>query len=447
MSDEKELLEKVNKEATDAIIKFKDEYKEIATKAAEGKMSKIDVDNALLELETKSKEFTNAQLDLVNKELIRVTAELKAIKEVSRNEKPMSRKGFGTIFRESLEKSGQIEEVVLDAMTGKKAIAIKNWDRNDLKVQTKAAIDMTSALTLLPGSIPGVNIGYLTDYSKMQDVQINLTKDQHVITFLPTDPITGEFMGVLVEYAYFDGAAATVQGSSPVASSLKFKTIEYKVLDYSAKVKVHKNLLRDMPRLESKLNRIVPDSVLSALDSAVFSATGDNSTTAWGMYYAGNYSAFAYTAALGDKVQKANIINLIGKMVLQAELADQDVNTVVLHPSLLNGLRHEKDELGNSLTDRNIVYNNNGQVVSIWGLMVRTNKKQSVDYCTVMWDQAAEIGILEDVTFEIGTDGNDFSQGFRTLIFTLRAAFGVGKPGGIIFSSNVTTDIQSINIV
>jgi len=206
-------------------------------------------------------------------------------------------------------------------------------------------------------------------------------------------------------------------------------------------------MLKDMPRLESKLNRIIPDSVLGALDSAVFSTTGDNSTVAWGMYYAGNYTAFAYSAALGDLVKSANIINLIGKMVLQAELDNQDVDTVILHPSLLNGLRHEKDELGNSLTDRNIVFNGNGQVVSIWGLNVKLNKKQTVSRATVMLAQAVEVGILEDVSFEIGTDGDDFSKGFRTIIFTLRAAFGVGKPGAIILSSDVTADIASISIV
>jgi HK97 family phage major capsid protein len=446
------LLEEVNKKATEAVASFKAEFKEIATKAAEGKMSKADVDKELDAFSEKMKGLNEIelkalsdQMTLITNELTLAKAELKAMKEIpvlTKSEKT----GMGTLLRKSLEKEGLLEEIVIDPITGKKAITVKNWDKNSLKIQTKAAIDMTTELTQLPGSTPGTSIGYLTDY-KMKDVEINLNKDQHVVTFLPTDPITGEFMGVLVEHTYFDGAAVTTEGNSPVASSIKFKTVEFKVLDYSAKVRVHKNMLKDVPRLESKLNRIIPDSILGALDSAVFSTTGDNSATAWGMYYAGNYTAFAYTAALGDKVKDATIINLIGKMVLQAELDNQDVNTVILHPSNLNGLRHEKDALGNSISDRNIVFNNNGQVVSIWGLNVKLSKKQSVDYVTVMWDQAAEIGILEDVSFEIGTDGDDFSKGFRTIIFTMRAAFGVSKPGAIIFSNALATDLASITVV
>jgi len=444
MTEEELLLEKVNAEATAAVTKFTEQYKDIAIKSAAGKMSKIEVDAELAKLETKSQEFTNQQLSKVNEELIRVSSELKAMKEtpkVSINKKS----GFGTVLRDSLQKDGLIEEIVIDPISNKKAITVKNWERADLKIQTKAAIDMTSALTLLPGATPGTAIGYLTDYSKMQDVQINLNKDQHVVTFMPTDPITGEYMGVLVEYAYWDGAAVTAQGDAPAKSSLKFKTVEYKVLDYAAIIRVHKNMLKDIPRLESKLNRIVPDSVLGALDTAVFSTTGDNSATAWGMYYAGNYVAFSATD-LGT-VKNANVINLIGKMVLQAEIANQDVNTVILHPSLLNTIRQEKDELGNSVTDRNVVFNNMGQVVSIWGLNVKLNKKQLVNRVTVMWNQACEIGILEDISFEIGTDGDDFSKGFRTIRFTLRAAFGVGKPGAIFFSADADGDIASINAV
>jgi len=448
MEEEKALLEKVQKEATEAVNKFTAEYKKIAEEAAAGKMTKAEVDNALAGLEKKSQEFTELQLKAVNEELLKVKqeildarAELKAMKEQPKTEKA-EKFGFGSLLRKSLEKEGLITETVLDQLTGKKAISVKGWDRNDLKLQTKVAIDMTTALTQLPGSTPGTSIGYLTDYSKMRDVLVPITKDQHAVQFLPTDPITGEYMGVLVEHTYFDGAAVVVEGQSPVASSIKFKTIEFKVFDYAAKIRVHKNMLKDMPRLESKLNRIVPDSLLSALDAAIFSTTGDNSASAWGMYFAGNYVAFS-ASGLGT-VTGADLVDLIGKLVLQANNADEDVNTVILHPSRLNGLRHDKDELRNSIQNRNVIFDNNGNVSSIWGLRVVTNKKQLTTRVTVMLDAAAEIGLLEDVSMEIGTDADDFSKGFRTIIFTLRAAFGVGKPGAIFLSSDPDTDIGLI---
>jgi HK97 family phage major capsid protein len=449
--EEQELLEKVNQEAGKAVDEkmktFAAEYKEIATKAAEGKMDKKSVDEALLALETKSQEFTNLELkkvndelDKVKEELIASRADLKALKENPKQSKE-ERMGFGTLLRKSLEKDGLLEEITVDSLTGKKALVIKGWDRKDVKLQTKAAIDMTTALGLIPGSTPGTSIGYLTDY-KMKDVLINLTKDIHAVQFLPTDPIINKYMGVLVEYSYYDGSAVKTEGNAAAKSSLKFKTIEFKAFEYATYFRVSKENLADIPRLESKLNRIAPDKILSTLDSAIFATGGDNSTSAYGMYYAGNYTAFDATD-LGT-VDSANVVDLIGKMVLQAQIADQDVNTVILHPAILNGVRQEKDQLGNSIANRNMVFDAYGNVVSIWGLTVVPNKKQTVNRVTVMWNEAAEIGLLEDINFEIGTDGTDLTEGMRTIVFWMRAAFGVGKPGAIFLSSDPDTDIATI---
>jgi hypothetical protein len=448
MTPEEELLQKVNEKATEAVNKFTAEFKEIATKAAEGKMSKKEVDEALKGLETKSQEFTNKQLEALNlkmskveEELVNSRAEVKALKEAPKNSAP-EKVGFGTLLRKSLERDGLVEEIVVDPISGKKAFTVKGWDRNDTKLQVKAAVDMTTALAVAPGGNPGTSVGYLTDY-KMKDVMINLTKDTHCTQFLPTDPIVNKYMGVLVEHTYFDGAAAKAEGSASGQSSIKFKTVEFKAIEYATYFRVSKENLSDLPRLESRLNRIAPDKILSTLDAAIYSTEGDNSASAWGMYYPGNYIAFDPTD-LGT-VKGANLINLIGKMVLQAQLADQDVNVVILHPSMLNGIRQEKDELGNSVNDRNVVFDAFGNVVSIWGLTVIKNKKQTTGRVTVMWNEAAEIGMLEDITFEIGTNGNDLTEGMRTIVFWMRAAFGVGKPGAIFLSSDPEGDIAKIS--
>jgi HK97 family phage major capsid protein len=438
--EEKKLLEKVQKEATEAVNKFTAEYKEIATKAAEGKMDKKAVDEALIALETKSQEFTNKQFEAVNTELLKVAAELKALKEIPKTSKE-EKQGFGTILRKALEKEGYTEEVVIDPISQKKALTVKGWDRKNMGLTVKVAVDMTTALSLAPGSTPGTSIGYLTDY-KMKDVMINLTKDTHCVQFLPTDPIVNKYMGVMVEHTYYDGAAAKAEGSAAGQSSLKFKTVEFKAFEYATYFRVSKENLSDLPSLESKLNRIAPDKILSTLDAAIFSTTGDNSVTALGMYSAGNYTAFSSTG-LGT-IPDANIVDLIGKLALQAELADQDVNTVIVHPSRLNAVRQGKDQLGNSLTNRNVVFDAFGNVVSIWGLTVIKNKAQTVDRVTVLWNEAAEIGLLEDISFEIGTNASDLTEGMRTIVFWMRAAFGVGKPGAIFLSSDPDTDIATI---
>ncbi len=429
---------------------FKDEYKRIATEAAAGKMTKTEVDAELEKLEKKSKDFTNAELKKVSDDLAKVQDDLKKsqleIKEMKggKLEQKEGKKGFGTLLYDALKGAGHIEEYVVDATRGKKAKMMKGYDNNSTKISLKAAIDMTTALTLTPGQDPGVNIGFLTDY-KMRDVLIDLTKDTHAIQFLPTDPIVDKYMGVLVEYTYFDGSALkAADGTASGKSSLKFKTLEFKVFTIATHFRVSKENLADIDRLVSKLNRIAPDKILTTLDTRIFSATGDNSTDIKGMYVAGNYTAFV-AATFENTVEAANIVDLIRKMRLQAYNADQDVNAVVLHPTQIDEIEGLKDLDENYLQARGIVYDTMGNLVRVHGLAVIKNKIPTTSKVTVMWNEAAEIGIREDINFEIGLDGSDLTEGMRTIVFEMRAAFGVGKPAGIVVSTNPTADINTID--
>jgi len=201
-----------------------------------------------------------------------------------------------------------------------------------------------------------------------------------------------------------------------------------------------------MDRVVNRISTVGMDRLLSVIDTNVLNASGDNSATPAGLRTSGYFTAYS-TSLRANTVIQANIVDVIKNMVLQANNADQDVNVVIVHPSRLNEIRQEKDEIGNSVTDRNVVFDTFGNVVSIWGLTVIQNKNQTVDRVTVMWNEAAEIGMLEDITFEIGTNGNDLTEGMRTIVFWMRAAFGVGKPGAIFLSSNPDSDIALINAI
>ena len=439
-----------------SISEFKDEYKTIAEKAAEGKLSKDDVDSELKDFEEKlnkeMQKYTDDQIesltkkfDEVEEELKKAQLEVKSLKDGGLKSEDHKKGGFGTIFRKALEEK-ELIETYEDKLSGRKSYAMKGYDSKDTRVSLKAAIDMTTALALTPGATPGTAIGYLTDYGKMRDVMINLTMDDHVISFLPTDPVSDKYMGVLIEYDYTDGSGTKAEGSASSKSSIKFQTKEFKVFTIATHFRVSKENLADIDRLESKLNRIAPDKILSQLDSKVLSATGDNSTDIEGMYVSGNYTAFS-AATYAATVESANLIDLIRKMKLQATVADQDVNAVILHPSRIDEIESLKDADRNYLQSRGIVFDNEGRLVRVHGLAVIKNKKQTVDRVTVMWNESAEIGLREDINFEVGLDGTDLTEGMRTIVFEMRAAFGVGKPGGIIVSTDPDTDIGTITKV
>ena len=346
-----------------------------------------------------------------------------------------------------LQEAGYLEEYIANpSISERKALKIKDYDTATNKpaaITLKAAIDMTTPLTLAPGSDPGTNIGFLTDYS-MSDVLVNLTKDTHMVNIFPTDPTSKAYIGVLVETTYFDGSAVTAENTASGQSSIKFITKEFKVFTIPTHFKVSMEMLSDVDRLVSKLNRIAPDKILSTLDERILSATGDNDSDIKGLYVAGNFTDFDATE-FQDAIESATIIDLVRKMKLQATLDDQDVNAVILHPSLVDQVEGLKDLDKNFLMARGIVYDPNGNLIRLHGLGVFKNKKNGTNACTVFWNEAAEIGIREDVSFEIGTDADDLTKRMRTIVFWMRAAFGVGKAAGVIYEDDVTGAIAIIN--
>ena len=453
--EEDALLLKVNAEASKAakaaFDTLKSDYEEIARKASEGLYSKKEVDEKLTVISDSVKDFDPEKLTEFKTALDEINETIKEqgrqINKFTTPAKNTVRKGFGDIVKQLLIDADMIEEYVVDSkISDRKASRIKNYDtatKGGNAIDLKVAIDMTSPLTLAPGSDPGVNIGFLTDYN-MMDVLVNLTKDTHVVNFLPTDPITGQYMGVLIETTYFDGAETKLEADASAKSSLKFITKEFKVFTIATHFRVSLEMLADVDRLASKLNRIAPDKIMSQLDEKVLSDDGNNSTDIEGMYVAGNFTEFDPTV-YQDEIVNANIQDLVQKMKLQATLADEDVNAVVLHPSLVDSVEGYKDADSNFLKSRGIVFDDNGNLVRIRGLAVIRNKKNGTNAATVLWNEASEIGIREDVNFEIGTDGNDLTEGMRTIVFRMRAAFGVGKPAAIIYEDDVTGAIAILN--
>lgn len=426
------------------------EFKQTVIEVMKGDESKELLENRFKSLEDAMAKFDpedqvtiKAELDKINEQAKNIATDLKAMKEkgIKNSDNKPSIFKLGSLLRETLDDSDMIEEYN-DAKDGVSGFRYKHNGEvaHKKKFAVKAAIDMTTALALTPGESPGVNIGFLTNY-KMSDVMLNLTRDMHVTEFMVTDPITGKYMGVLIEYAETDGTGTKAEGTASSKGSYKFKTEEFKVFTIATHYRVSEENLQDIDRLEAKLNRVAVDRIKQKLDTKVLAKTGDGLTDIKGIRASGNYTAFDPSTWTG-KVESANTIDLIRKMKLQAELADEEVNVVILNPNEIDAIEGLKDAEKNYLKARGVRFDETtGKLVLIHGLVVAKNKKMDINECVVMWNQAAEIGIRKDVDFVIGWDGNDLTEGMRTIVFNIRAAMGVGKPGGVIYCDNITDDV------
>lgn len=450
------LLAKVGEEAKGKIEAFKSEFKNIVESVEKGTVKKEDVDKQLSDLTEKInselpeniQKLVAKQFDEINEVVKSQGAEITALKEKGTKQndgRPLRisemlkneliEQGIAVKNEAASEKYGRDVYMIKDSKSTRKGIA---------KMQSKSAIDMTTALTFVPGT--NTSIGYLTDYVA-KDVLLNQSNDTHMLDVLPVTPVNDKYFGVVVENTEVDGTATTDENSGAGKSSFKLSTIEYKVFKINTYYHVSEEQLEDVDQLMSKIERRGINNLKSKIDTKILGTTGDNSTDIRGMYATSGTTYTAFDNTITDTVKDASIIDLIDKMKLQAIKSDDEVNAVILHPSDISRIETEKDADGNSLNNRSVVYDKMGNLISIKGLAVIRNKKQTANTTCVMWSEAAEIGLRRDVEMVIGLDSDDLTTGMRTVVLSVRLAFGPSKPSAIIYSDNISDDVAAITTV
>jgi len=428
------------------------ETKKALEEANKGLMSVDDINTKLKEISEKAESLSkDATKDLVKEvqDLNKVIKEQgEAISRISEEGSiPEASKGLGNLLFDAMKKEGLIEESK-DGDTGLEIKQLKpelfKKSGNVANFTIKSAIDMTVAATMLPGATPGSSIGFLTGYD-MKDVRLNLTKDTHVAQVIPVTPTNKTYFGVLVEYSETDGTGTAAENASFSQSSFLMKTVEFKIHDIGTYFQVSVNQLEDIDDMISRINRIAPDRIMSSLDTKFFGSNTTDATDVQGIGNSTNSTAFVPSTWTGE-VQSANLADVISRMKLQAELANEDVNTVWLHPSDYTRISELKDGDNNNIADRRLGFDNNGLLISISGLAVFKNKNVTTNTAFVMWNEACEIGLRKDMEVVIGLNTDDLTKRMRTILFWIRAANGIGKVTAIIYSDDLDAAAGILNI-
>lgn len=448
--DEKELLKKIQDQVKKLIPdsdkqrqEIKEEYTKVMTDLANGLIDKEALDKALEELTKKSSGLTKEVAEQLVKDVNEIGIRIQAIQEIgAKNDK--AKKSFRDIIEDGLKEAGLIKTIkgggedkedirVIDylADSGRKATPL---------ITLKSAIDMTTPL-----SYGDVEIGspFKTVYDPSL-VQIPLNNDTHVTQIFPIMNIKTKYFGILVEITYVDGSDTKAENTASDKSSVIFKTEEFKVFTIPTHFHISEEQLEDVDYLLDELSRLAPDKINTKFDSKVLSASGDGSTDIKGLFVAGNHTAFT-VATYTDTVPDANILDLIGKMKLQASLTNFAPNVVLLHPQMIDEIEGLKDLNENSLFNRTVKYDPNGNLNFIKGLKVISSKQMGTDTVFVGSSEAAKIGVRRDMTMVIGLDSDDLTKRMRTVVFGMRAAFGVRQAGAMIYEDDAAASIALIN--
>lgn len=316
------------------------------------------------------------------------------------------------------------------------------------KAITLKAVDMNTANAVRPGGTPGIAVGFLTDYTMTPQV-LPLTLDQHFIQAgFPVSNITDKYFGVVIESTESNGAAVKAETASAGDSSFLWESKEFKVLDYASKFRVHQNTLDDMSNVMQRIQTLGIDRLLSVIDVACLASAGDNLATAYGLKNAGYFTAYN-TALRAGEVQGANIVNVIKNAVLQAQLANRNVNAVLLHPTDIAEIEDLKDLMNNSVNLAGIRFDATGKLAYVYGLVVIRNANVSTNTCFLVdRNESIQFGVRENAGLRIGFDkSDDFSKNIVTIQIEARLAIGLGAPGSIIYISDIAAAQTALTVV
>jgi hypothetical protein len=106
----------------------------------------------------------------------------------------------------------------------------------------------------------------------------------------------------------------------------------------------------------------------------------------------------------------------------------------------------KKNELSDSISDRRVVFGAIGEPTFICGMAVRKSTKVDDDAVIVADSKQLLIGLRQGMSMEIGRDGTDLTEGQKTAVIKIRAAFGVGAAEAVVYTADIDTAMSDINL-
>lgn len=379
-----------------------------------------------------------------NKELLGIVEKQGEELKKSQEEKQSNPKSFRDLIEDGIMEKKDTVLVKKNDDNGER-LSLKDWF-TEKGNQTTPVFRLKSAVDMLESNIvqSNVNTVRLTELDPNR-VGIPLTIYPHVLDYMPKKQINRKNMSILVVYTYTDGSGTKTEGSASSKSSFLFKTVEFPSFYIATYLTLSDETLDDLGETMDEIAITAPDKIKDQLDSDVYNSTGDDSSSIAGLRTANKHTDFA-TTTYTDSVEGANVIDLISKAKLQAEANNYRPTHVIMHPTDVDNLAALKNSFEDSVNDRRVRFDALGNPVSVMGLMIVSTTAITANELIVLDIKQTMLGIRKDMTMEIGYNGTDLTEGQKTVVIKMRAAFGVRDKAAVIYSDDIATDVAAINI-
>ena len=460
MTDE----EKVKQDKETLLNEITLQVKSLVSESTKDGAKKEDIEKAVKELNEKIKglggdsealKTLNERVEKLAKEnevLIKASKEQGEVMAKMKNDTgtPAKRKSFREAIKDAIMEKKDMVLTTKNDDNGER-LSLKDYfvekgNKNSPLFTIKDGVDVLKT-EMLESSIVQSNVQLLrlTELDPRR-VGIPLTVYPHVLEVFPQKQLNRPSMSVLVAYSYADGVGTKTEGGASSISSFLFKTVEFKSFTIATFFTMSDETLDDLGEALDEISIIAPDKILDSIDSKILQDGGNGTTDIMGLFVGGTTCTDFVPATYASLVAGANIIDLISKMKLSIRKLKYKPNFVALNATDIDNIGSLKDQLDNSISDRRLVFNANGELVKICGLTVVENDAITADQCVVGDTSQAIIGIRKAITMEIGLNAADFTEGQKTVRLTTRLAFGVRDKAAFMFTNQMAADTTTITL-
>lgn len=212
------------------------------------------------------------------------------------------------------------------------------------------------------------------------------------------------------------GAAMTAEGATKSQADFDLVLASAAVRKVTAYVKVSKEMLDDIPLMESEINQELTELIQLEIDDQVLSGDGTGQNLTGILENAVAFAPGTFATGQANEVDEANNQDVLRIAINQIAIAHFNANFIVMHPSDAAAMDLQKASDGHYVlppfsTAANTI---------IKGIPIVTNVGMTEgDYLVGDFTKSG-VRFREGLTFDVGYESDDFIKNFVTILAEAR---------------------------
>lgn len=289
-----------------------------------------------------------------------------------------------------------------------KLIAMKNGDsKSSIRMTIKAVGDMLISNNV-SGQIPQADReGGITRVS---------VRNPFILQLVNVGSITSTLWEWVQQTGKEGGAAMTAEGATKSQADFDLVLASAAVRKVTAYVKVSKEMLDDIPLMESEINQELTELIQLEIDTQVLSGDGTGQNLTGILENAVAFAPGTFATGQANAVDEANNQDVLRIAINQIAIAHFNANFIVMHPSDAAAMDLQKASDGHYVlppfsTAANTI---------IKGIPIVTNVGMTEgDYLVGDFTKSG-VRFREGLTFDVGYESDDFIKNFVTILAEAR---------------------------